>query len=437
VFLKIAFRNAKTHWRQSLSAILSVSTAYVCFTLFQGYMKDVEQLSYDIYSNRQMLGHLIFESKTTAQDDSLMAFWTNLLSAADQGAIQEILEKYAGDVESHTRFLNFQGVLNNGLASKIFIGRAFDVENGRKMRANWEWDTLYGKPLHLSDSESSVLLGQTLADQMGCAPAQKVYSLKPDGGYEPAEREFQCQRFDMQASVSTESGNLNAADFDVSGLIDGGYREIDSRIISMPLPLGQMLLNTDKISYWSVKLRDGVSSKKWIEKVNADLTSKNPKLRAIDWQDHKIGETYRKTLSFFKILRNFIVVVIISISIISILNTMYKIVTERTREIGSMLSLGFQRRQVLKMFIYESAFLTAIGVSVGVVASLAAKLLLDRLDIRYRAALVSEPLQLKVAASVNIYLFTAIGFILIGLLTTYLTCRSTVNKKIVECLHDL
>ena len=45
-------------------------------------------------------------------------------------------------------------------------------------------------------------------------------------------------------------------------------------------------------------------------------------------------------------------------------------VTERIREIGILRSIGTQKNEVRKMFIYESAILGVLGAVIGAVASL-------------------------------------------------------------------
>ncbi|NYT07520.1 MAG: ABC transporter permease, partial [Methanomicrobiales archaeon] len=58
------------------------------------------------------------------------------------------------------------------------------------------------------------------------------------------------------------------------------------------------------------------------------------------------------------------------VAAVSIFNVMMMSVTERIREIGILRSIGTQRNEIRKMFIYESAILGGLGASIGAVASL-------------------------------------------------------------------
>lgn len=58
------------------------------------------------------------------------------------------------------------------------------------------------------------------------------------------------------------------------------------------------------------------------------------------------------------------------VAAVSIFNVMMMSVTERTREIGILRSIGVKSREIIKMFLYEAAILGAIGAVIGGILSL-------------------------------------------------------------------
>jgi ABC-type antimicrobial peptide transport system permease subunit len=50
------------------------------------------------------------------------------------------------------------------------------------------------------------------------------------------------------------------------------------------------------------------------------------------------------------------------------MNTMYRVVASRTREIGTLRALGFSRRAILSSFVVESALLGLVGGALGCLA---------------------------------------------------------------------
>ncbi len=430
----IALRNVKVHWRQSLAALLSISAAFFSFVLFQGYMLDVRWQYLDGHRNRTMYGDMIIQNKLANSVEAQKHPWAFNLSSSDQAVISQALDKRKEEIEGHVRFLNFQGMVANGKASKIFLAQAADVEMGAKVRDNWAWNVVYGEPLQITRISNPVVLGQGLARQLGCAPDQKIYSLRAEGGYPSETRPFHCRRSDFQFSVTTEKGNLNAMDFEVSGLMDAGYKDIDTRYVMMPLNLAQKLLSTDRITFWTAKLKDPKNSTHFIEDLNREISAANPQLQAVDWRDHRLGELYNRTMSLLNIFRNFVITVVAFISVLSVMNTMIKIVKERTREIGTLLSLGFQRTQVLGIFLLESTLLAAMGCTVGAAFSLLATGVINHAGITYKAGLLSQPVHFRIMVDSGLYAFAVALLLTLTVATSYLTCRSTIRKKIVECL---
>lgn len=430
----IAIRNVKVHWRQSLAALLSIAAAFFAFVLFQGYMSNVAWQYLDGHRNRTMYGEMIIQNKLAGTAEAQKDPWNFTLTTADQKIIANALNKHSAEIEGQVRFLNFQGLIANGKVSKIFLAQATDIEMGAKVRDNWKWNVLYGQPLQETHVANPIVMGQGLAKQLGCEPDHKIYSLRAEGGYPSEIRPFQCKRPDLQLSVTTEKGNLNAMDFEAVGLIDAGYKDIDSRYLMLPLPLAQKLLGTEQITFQTVKLLNPSHAQEFIAELNLEISSSNPLLQAIDWRQHRLGQLYNQTMSLLNIFRNFVITVVAFISVLSVMNTMVKIVKERTREIGTLLSLGFQRRQVLGIFILESVLLAALGCTAGALVSLVTSVALNNAGITYKAGILSQPVHFRIMVDPGLYMFAVVLLLTLTVATSYLTCRSTIRKKIVECL---
>jgi putative ABC transport system permease protein len=434
MFLKIAFRNVLVHWRQSLAAVLSIAGAFFCFVLFQGYIYNVNTLYVKASRSRLMYGDVLFENKNFTKLEGRRDPAKYSLHKNDQDILRDLFKNHEGEIEQTTRHLYFQGVITTGHASKIFIGRASNLEEGAAMRSQWRWNALYGKPLYESANPHPILLGQNLALQLGCEPDRKINSILPGGGYVAEARPFHCLREDVQLSLNTASGHLNAMDFTVSGIVDGFYRDLDSRYIEVPLEVAQQLLDSDDISFWAVKLKDSVDINRWIQNINTELEAKAPSLHALSWMQHPVGDLYRKSMSLLSIFGNFVSIVVAFISILSVMNTMFKIVSERTREIGTLLSLGFHRRQIVIMFLQEAFFLGLLGTFLGAVAAVLATLLVNGLNITYKAGLFSDAVPFRIRLSLPIFAISMFVLVSVTILTCYFASRSTVQKKIVECL---
>lgn len=430
--LFLAYRNTKRYYRQSLAAILSVAAAFSTVVLFDGYMHDVSLMYDDGYRFRGMIGDIVVEHIEAQSKKGKTDPWSTMIEADQQKVILDYLQK-SSKVELTLKNFSFNGMISNGLISTIFFGRAYEVENGRKFRRKWEWDTLYGVPFHLSPPDS-ILIGQGLGVILSCEPEKKIWVTKAEGGYIPEERSFTCRESSVQVSSNTEGGTMNALSLNVTGLVDAGYQDLDNKHVLMSLENAQVLMNTDKISFISVLLKENESVKDFLKEFNHYLESKNIPVRGVFWQDHPSGEMYTKTMSLLKVFRNFVSVVIIGISFLSILNTFVKLVKERTREIGLLLSLGFYRRHIVQLFSFEAIFLTAMGLAVGLVTSIVLTLLINVSGLHYRGGILSEPVLFMITMQVKTIVIAFIVLSVLAILTSWLSLRQTLKMKVVECL---
>ncbi|MES3037988.1 MAG: FtsX-like permease family protein [Bdellovibrionota bacterium] len=436
----IAIRNLKKNWRHSLAALLSITAAFFSIVVFQGYMVRVEDLYLESYRHRAMLGDLIIENRTLRTPEGKSEPWRFLITKEEQDSIKSFL-KANSDVDQHVSFLTTQGLITNGKTAVIFVGYGYDVDNGYPVRGEkWQFNTLFGKPLTNAPSEpipieSQVLLGQALARTMGCLgdPDQKIYDR--DGYYYPNERSFSCKNPNIQLSGTTISGQLNAMDLQVQGIMDAGYADVDQRWVVMPLPTAQTLYNTDQITYMSVLLKNPNMVPRFVKAFSEQIESQHPNLKIQKWQDHMLGDLYMRTMELLSIFRNFVVIVIVSISTLSVFNTMMKIILERTREIGMLRSLGFKQNMVRMIFVLESLYLTVVACGIGAIFSMLFSFTVSRMGIMYKAGLLSEPIAFKILISPKAYLLSFILLMIISGITTWSVAGRILRKKIIDCLN--
>ena len=434
VLAQIAFRNAFKNWRHSLAAIVSISAGFLSLVLFQGYISDVNHMYEVGFNHRAMYGHLIIENPLINTTEGKSHSEDFLITKEEQDKIDEFLKEKASDVSVRVRFLPVTGMVTNGKNSFIFIAMGYDVHEGALMRAPmWTWETLYGKPLHVAQDPQGVVLGQSLGFLLGCVPVKKMNMVQNDG-YIPEDRPFKCQRNSIQLTATTTTGQLNAIDLNVVGLIDGGYKDIDEKWMKISIENAQTLLNTDKVRFESVLLKDEYNAKKFIAQFNQYVKDQKLNLHAVYWREHPLAELYNKTQSLLQIFQVFIVTVILTIAGLSVLNTVVKSVKERTREIGTLRSIGFTGRQVGYIFSIEAFYLSMMGVGIGAVVALVATFAVNHAKILYRAGLLSEPVLFRIGYDFKAYFICTVLLGLLSVLASHLAAKSTVKAPVSQNL---
>ena len=430
--VKLAWRNVLQNRKKTMAALIAITSGFVSLNIFQGYIYDVGLQLEDTFSKRMMFGEIIVE-RSSADTASRIESTEHLFSKEEQLFLDETLAKEP-NVTGSVRFLTVSGMATNGKMSSFFLGSAYDLEKGKKMReAVWEWNTRAGKPLDQSP-EGSVVIGRTFGQLLGCEEEESHEFVGGKGGYPPADRPFKCHNPRLQLQVATVGGQANAESVSVAGITGGVFAALDQKFVAMPLEMGQRLMNTDAVSYVSIGVREPGQAQAVIDSISKAASAKGFKWAVRSWRIHPIADFYWQSMSFFNLQRNFFVAVILMIALLSVMNTVIRIVRERTREIGTLRSLGFKARDVRNIFLLESAFLAVLGIAVGVVVCLTSVFVINTISFPYLVGVLSEPTPFQVTLTLERSLESAGILVLVSVLAAIAPTERAVRQRIVQCL---
>jgi ABC-type lipoprotein release transport system permease subunit len=424
--LGLAFKNVLKSQRKSRLALLSVASGFLSLNLFQAYIHDSELLFDYNYSKRSMLGDALIRKEDRNAN----------LNEAQSQAILAFIKNHAGEIEATVRFLNFNGVINSGETQAYFTGYGYDLEEGRKTRGDdWKWNVVAGVPLDQA-KKPGILIGRRLADVMGCVEETPYKVMTGKTGYAATERKFHCPSPTLQLSLSTSAGQVNALELEPTGLIDGLFSDVDQRLVVAPIATVQSLLRTDEISTFALKLKRSEMLAQLQESFKSEVQNANPEIFLRSWSGYEIGDFYIKSVEFLHIFRNFMTIVIISIASLSVLGTFFRLVYERTREIGTLLSLGFRVSQIYTMFFFESLMLSLLGVAVGAILSYVIATLLNLLEFPYKLGMLSEPVPFSMSISLRTLWMSSATVTVIALVFSMIPVHRALKMNITEALRD-
>ena len=432
--LKLARRNILRHARYSIGSGLAVAAGFLALTLFQAYIMDIRLLYEESYEHRGMYGNVLIEH-TGSIAERRASPWDFVIHADQQKAVDGFLAERSKEIFATARFLLGTGLITNGTMQTIFLMKGHSVAEGARMRgAKWDWDTALGNPLSHSKEESPVVLGLGLAEILGCTIPPSAHKLSKAGNYEATYRAFECTTKEFQLSTSTASGQTNALSATMVGAVNAMYREIDERFIMAPIELVQRLYQTDAVSAYSVLLNDANKAPEFISAFNQFAADKQLPIISANWKDHREGEMYRRTMNLLAIFRNFVVTILVVITGLSVFNTFLKAVKERTREIGTLRSIGFSMRSLLAVFGMEAAMLCLIGTAAGAILSVSLTALLNHSGIMYKAGLLADPIPFHLAFALEYYVTSAAFLIGVSVFAAVFAAAGTTRAPIAENL---
>lgn len=427
---QIAWRNILYTPRKSLFAISAVAACFFSLNFFQGYIAGTETIFLDSYSQRSMLGDLVVRREGIRH--SLSMEETDFLDEHEQAQVEAIFQKLG--IDNYVRFLRATGTITNGTAQTVFTASSHDVARGAKMREpTWGWNALAGRPLEGED-RSGILLGQALASLLHCEPTSSERYITGLGGYEARERPMKCDQKKLQLQSVTMSGQANALEVEVDGIIDAMFRDLDLRFAYLPLSVAQRLLNTKRISFYSARLPRGANETSLVESLRAELQAQHLKIVAQSWKEDEIGDFYQRTMNFLHIFRNFMVIVILGVALLSIFNTFYRSVQERVREIGVLRTLGFRVANVRFLFLLETFFLALIGIAIGGIFANIGAAAVNHLSILYKIGLLTQPVPFLVVLEPWMMVGSSLVVLGIALSAAFIPLLITGRMRITEAL---
>jgi len=214
--------------------------------------------------------------------------------------------------------------------------RVFGIDPPSEMAAPYREGLVAGAFL-APDDRSGVLISQRLANNLGLAAGDDVSLLINTSGEQPDE-----------------------ATFTIRGLYDTGFPGFDEATIFLPLTKAQVFTRAGERASAVIALLH--------DRENADTVAtalRAPGLDVLTWRD--LNQLMLQAMESSMGMLYMFYLIVLAIVAVVVANTLLMSVFERTREMGILAALGMKGRQIMAMFIMESATLGAIGVILGVV----------------------------------------------------------------------
>ena len=324
---RIAIRDLGRNKRRSALTLIAVMMGLALVIALHGFEMGAIQGS--IEDNiRVQTGHVQVRAESY-DADKVSLKWEDLLEDPLGLAAQA---QMLADVRAAAPVLWAGGIL--GTVEDSVGVRVFGIDPLSEMAAPFRED-LVGEFL-TPDDRSSVLISQRLANNLGLAAGDDVSLLINTSGEQPDE-----------------------ATFTIRGLYDTGLPGFDEATIFLPLAKAQAFTRVgERASAVVVLLHDQQDA----DAVASALRA--PGLEVLTWRDlnQLMVEGVNSAMGFLYM----IYLIVLAIVAVVVANTLLMSVFERTREMGILAALGMKGRQIMAMFLMESATLGAIGVILGV-----------------------------------------------------------------------
>ena len=412
---KLALRGLTHNRRRSLVTLMAIALGFAAIALFAGYTHNVFEGIAQQSIHGELLGHLTLSKRGMRLEGKLdPERYTLTASEADQ--ITKLLM-----AEPHVKMvaprLAFSGLISNGKASTIFIAEAIEpaamegLQKGRQSHSSQSGGALDRHAKRLDPTRDDVAeLSEGLVN---------ILHLQENGL--------------AAVLVNTLNGQANALDLTVGHTFNTGNAGSNDKFAYVTLAMARNLLDAEGRADRLTILLDDVNQ---TEAVRQSLL---PKLRAagfdveiMTWKE--LSDFYNQVRGMFDMIFGFIFMIVLTVVLMSVANSMGMTVVERTREIGTLRSIGLKRWGVVRLFTTESMLLTVIGCTVGLLITLAVRWGINVAGISYTPPSSASPVPLLVDLDVGRVVFTFVLMAVVGTLAAYLPARRAAKKPIIDAL---
>jgi len=365
-----------------------------------------------------------------------------------------------------TPALQFGGIAGNYAASvsRTVIGHGYVAEDVNRMR-RWNAFGLRSKaPLSAMEGSppDSAVVGTGVARVLQLCDALEIdqcpkpeQQAKPEGEALPddiaqlgmlekpaASDVVGTAAPKIEVLVVNARGAPNVTSLQVIRAEDQGIKELDEVSMIMHLEkLQQLVYGRSAPKATSILLQ--LHHSEQIPLARARLApilerfSADQPLTVLDFRE--LNPFFVQTMLMFDTIFGFVFLLIGSIVLFTVSNTMNTTVVERTVEIGTLRAIGLRRRGILNLFVVEGALLGLVGAILGAVLALVLSVVVNHSGMTWLPPASVAPLPFTVAIwGQNAMIFgTTIGLVIIATLSAWWPAYRAARLDVVEALRHV
>jgi putative ABC transport system permease protein len=338
----MAFRNILRNKRRSLVTLIAIGVGFAAISLYYGYLHSVYWGLQVTAIRGEGLGHLRI-NKAGWQEKGKLEPEKYMFTQEEIQKIIKLVSEEKGVVLC-TPQIQVTGMVSNGITSAVFLSQGVVPKDDKTIKGGWaEYSPVKGQTLS-DERKNGVEIAKDLSRYLDLTPGKDGVVMAP-----------------------TLEGQMNALDIKINGVYDTGNDFANDKFMRFNFSFAQSLLETQAAERLVVLLED---EKENDTEMMRTLLLHKLKAAGIDceiktWKE--LSLFYTKATSYLDKIFMFLFSIVIIIVMMTTVNTMSMAILERTKEIGTLRSLGLKRRGISFLFALEGAFLGLLGSLVGIV----------------------------------------------------------------------
>ncbi len=355
--LKVSTRNIRRNLRRTIITVFTILVGVFVVVVIQGFINGlhyglIDNITLSRTGDIQIHDSQYLRSYETMTLQHVIAYDEQFRNAVDA----------TGLAAAASPRLGCAGLISNQEQSTMFIGLGVEPDAELAVCPKLKDNITQGRFIR-NDGVGEAVLAAGLADSIGVKVGDVLLLL-----------------------AQTKEGALNAIDVEVVGLLTDRLPLGNNKLVFLHLDAAQrLLLMPGEVTEVAVKVHADSSRLAPVTAAFATALKAGGATRyAVDSWD-SLAKVFKDIMSIQLVVFWVIKAVLLIIVTSSIVNTMVMSVYERIREIGTMIAIGFTRRDLQALFVLETVILGIIGGVVGLVWSSAIVFYFHRYGFTYTA----------------------------------------------------
>jgi putative ABC transport system permease protein len=408
--IKLALRNVGRNRRRSILAFVSVAISLAVIVFAQGFVGGFVQ-SFVKNATKNDAGHIRIAAKKFEERSRFFPVAYNVSNPDSVIATIQRDPAVLGNIALITKRTSFGVLLSNNGLNKSALALAGDPEKEKDLLLLQKSILPGGRYL---SGPRDLVMGNAMAKSLRFRVGDTV-----------------------RVMTSASDYALNLRKFVIVGLFSTGMNVFDDMMFQIGLQDAQDLLRTgNAVQQIIIMLNDYRTADKVAAAIRSDIPDTS--ISVTPWTH--VGDTYA-TVELVTRIYNWIYVVIALLGAFIISNIMMMAVLERRKEIGILKSMGFNRKEVLTMFLAEGMALGLIGSLAGVALGSAAVAFfhVHGLDLTAFMSKINVPLDNVLYPSVNVsnVIYSVVLGTVLAAIVSVAPARQASKMNVVDAIKSV
>lgn len=422
---KIALRNLIRNKRRSLSTGLAICVGFVGLNLLGAYIYRTKRIVdlISIYSAQR--GHFLVFKKDGYQKFDIKPK-QYLISKDEQTQVLKTLWPLQDDIDFVGHQLHTSGLISNLDRSHPAIILGVDPESFYKSFTNPDMLNLAGDWILPSQRENPRMFIQNPELISLTLIIEDILKIKKP-----------IQAGDnVQVAGRTVTGDLNAVNVDLGAQHTTGLQFLEDTIVMMSIQKVQELVGSDGIESFSLFLKPDVSLVKFEDKLRKALSQLSFPTDIHRFDSELVNPFHQGTMGFLYVMGGFFVFLIGTAVSLTLINSLTMGIIERTREIGTLRAIGFQKSDVIGLFVKENIILCVLSMLIGIGISYVIALMVNAAHIMFFPPGANQKIQFVLMWNIGIAVSVFVFLFMVAFLSSWFVSKTKLNAKLISLLND-